>query len=110
MRANQKINKNAPSYFFFFFFLAFSPDDRPVQGKHYLAYSLEASDGRDRKDFDATVSARDLVETYMVPFKMYKFDMLIISHAFPSSIPPSPPPTPARPLCDLLYCVSMLIG
>lgn len=37
--------------------------------KHWYAYSLEDSDGKTRHDFDANVSARDLAETYLVPFQ-----------------------------------------
>jgi beta-glucosidase-like glycosyl hydrolase len=37
--------------------------------KHFYAYSLEDSDGFTRHTFNAVVSARDLAETYLVPFK-----------------------------------------
>jgi hypothetical protein len=37
--------------------------------KHFYAYSLENSDGFTRHNFNANVSERDLVETYLVPFR-----------------------------------------
>jgi beta-glucosidase-like glycosyl hydrolase len=37
--------------------------------QHFYAYSLETSDNFSRHDFDANVSAREISETYMVPFR-----------------------------------------
>jgi beta-D-xylosidase 4 len=37
--------------------------------KHFYAYSLEDSDNVTRHNFDAVVSARDLAETYLPPFR-----------------------------------------
>eukprot|EP00039_Didymoeca_costata_P009401 m.124430 g.124430 ORF g.124430 m.124430 type:complete len:888 (-) comp14471_c0_seq2:27-2690(-) len=48
--------------------------------KHFIAYSLEASDGFSRHTFDAKVPWRDMVETYLPPFRM------CISHGQPGQI------------------------